>query len=80
MLYSLCSVCGGDLPECRVCSTVGVMPVGLTMGQVDKLVELRAAFDRSGLDVSPCKVCGEPVICIPDGMPCCESCAKGLGD
>lgn len=32
------------------------------------------AFERSGLDISPCMVCGLPVICVPDGLPCCENC------
>lgn len=37
---------------------------------------LRAAIDRSGFDLSPCGVCGEPVVCIPDGLPMCEPCAR----
>lgn len=41
--------------------------------------ELLDAIDRSGLDVSLCMECGAPVVCIPDGMPMCEPCAK-LGD
>ena len=37
------------------------------------------AFDRSGYDISPCTVCGDPVVCIPDGMPMCEPCAEKAG-
>lgn len=34
------------------------------------------ALKRSGMDVSPCRMCGEPVICIPDGLTYCEECAE----
>jgi hypothetical protein len=38
--------------------------------------ELRAAIDRSGLDISLCRICGKVVICIPDGLSnICEPCA-----
>ena len=36
---------------------------------------LHDAIDRGGYDVSPCGSCGDPVVCIPDGLPLCESCA-----
>jgi hypothetical protein len=29
-----------------------------------------------GLDLSPCMICGDPVVCLPDGMPMCESCGQ----
>lgn len=36
---------------------------------------LQDAIDRGGYDLSPCGSCGNPVVCIPDGLPLCESCA-----
>lgn len=36
------------------------------------------AFERSGFDLAPCKECGYPVVCIPDGLPFCETCANAL--
>lgn len=39
-------------------------------------VLLLDAFERSPYDLSPCMNCGEPVICLPDGLPCCEKCAE----
>ena len=41
--------------------------------QVDRL---RAAIERSGLDITCCRICGEPVVSIPDGLPMCEACAE----
>ena len=33
-------------------------------------------LDRSGMDISPCRGCGLPVVCIPDGLSSmCELCA-----
>ncbi len=40
------------------------------------LLELQARIKRSGLDESPCKGCGETVICVPDGLPMCKKCAE----
>ena len=37
---------------------------------------LTAAIERSGYDVSPCLICQEPVICIPDGLAMCRECAE----
>ena len=37
---------------------------------------LTAAIERSGFDVSPCMICQEPVICIPDGLAMCRDCAE----
>ncbi len=42
---------------------------------LDEIDRLRACIERSGLDVSPCMICGEPVVCVPDGVPMCEECA-----
>lgn len=38
--------------------------------------ELQAAIDRGGWDISPCMTCGLPVVCLPDGLPSCEACAR----
>lgn len=35
------------------------------------------AIERSGLDISECRICNSLVVCIPDGMSnICEACAK----
>lgn len=34
---------------------------------------------RSGMDLSPCKSCGQPVVCVPDGLACCKPCAEKMG-
>ena len=39
-----------------------------------RLAAIVAVIDRSGMDISPCMECGEPVVCIPDGMPLCATC------
>jgi hypothetical protein len=36
---------------------------------------LSDAIDAGGWDMSPCGNCGTPVVCLPDGLPQCESCA-----
>ena len=37
----------------------------------------KEALDRSEFDISPCGECGEPVICLPDGMSTiCNECIK----
>jgi hypothetical protein len=40
------------------------------------LSTLVAAIERSAFDVSPCGLCGQLVVCIPDGLPCCDPCAE----
>jgi len=41
---------------------------------------LQDAIERGGYDLSPCGSCGNPVVCIPDGLPLCEACAeRGAG-
>jgi len=68
------------------CSQVLGLWMGVATGDVasssksldSELAGLRAfkeAYERSGLDVSPCMSCGESVVCVPDGMPMCETCA-----
>jgi len=56
----------------------------------DELERLRFAADyfriwadavaRSVFDTAPCRVCGLPVVCLPDGLPLCEPCAERDGD
>ena len=41
-----------------------------------QLDRLRAAIERSGLDITCCRICGEMVVSIPDGLPMCEACAE----
>lgn len=39
--------------------------------------EIADAYHRSGLDISPCSACGQPIIVIPDGMPgVCSECEE----
>lgn len=40
-----------------------------------RLAILERAIECSGYDLSMCKGCGKPVVCIPDGLPFCEGCA-----
>ena len=40
---------------------------------------LVAAIDRGGYDVSPCIICQELVVCIPDGLAICRQCAEKAG-
>ena len=35
---------------------------------------------RSGMDLSPCKSCGQLVICIPDGLALCKDCVEKAGE
>ena len=37
--------------------------------------KLRAMIFDGGFDISPCRLCGKPIVCIPDGLPACESCS-----
>ena len=36
--------------------------------------------DRSGMDLSPCKSCGQLVVSIPDGLALCKDCAEKAGE
>lgn len=36
------------------------------------------AIEHGGYDISPCKDCGTPIACIPDGLPMCRRCAEKL--
>ena len=42
-------------------------------------ISLIDAINRAGLDMCTCGLCGQPVLCPPDGMPLCEMCAKEEG-
>ena len=46
---------------------------------LDAYLELWAAIERSGYDVSPCLICQELVVCVPDGIAMCEACAEKAG-
>ena len=51
--------------------------LALAQGQ---LVGLNDALKRSGYDVSPCRECGEPVVCLPDGLSgVCDPCHRKKG-
>jgi len=39
---------------------------------------LTGAIERSGVDICPCKVCGSPTVCIPDGLAVCKPWAQKL--
>lgn len=40
---------------------------------------LDGAIKRSGFDVSPCQICNQLVVCIPDGLAMCKPCAEKAG-
>lgn len=42
----------------------------------DRTERIYDALARSPYDMCPCMHCGEPVICLPDGLPYCEKCAE----
>jgi len=50
---------------------------------VDQEVKWQKRLDtlltRSGMDLSPCRKCGAPVISIPDGLVLCKQCAEKAG-
>jgi hypothetical protein len=37
---------------------------------------LLRSIERGGMDLAPCRLCSDPVVCIPDGLPMCASCAE----
>jgi hypothetical protein len=50
---------------------------------LDEIDELRtavqaidAALTNSGCDISPCTECRIPVVCLPEGMALCRTCAE----
>ena len=50
-----------------------------TIASLEIALALVAAIDRGGYDVSPCLICQELVVCIPDGIAMCEKCAEKAG-
>lgn len=41
---------------------------------------LQQMIDRSGLDVCPCGLCGEAVLCVPEGLALCDRCEPKGGE
>lgn len=37
---------------------------------------LSRAIEAGGWDMSPCGSCGTDIVCLPDGLPMCETCAR----
>jgi hypothetical protein len=37
------------------------------------------AINDSGMDLAPCRLCGKPIVCIPDGLAICRACAEKDG-
>ena len=50
-----------------------------TVKAFEASLALVAAIDRGGYDVSPCMICQELTVCIPDGLPICRYCAEKAG-
>ena len=50
-----------------------------TVASLEIALALVAAIDRGGYDVSPCLICQELVVCIPDGLAICRQCAEKAG-
>jgi hypothetical protein len=46
---------------------------------LDAYMDLFSAIERSGFVLSPCGICGEVVVCIPDGLALCKPCAEKVG-
>ena len=50
-----------------------------TIASLEIALALVAAIDRGGYDVSPCLICQELTVCIPDGLAICRQCAEKAG-
>lgn len=81
LLHADCHGClSGDCPhqtanECLMALTEHVFEIHEAGLHVLKQVDaLESSITRSGFDIAPCKGCGLPVVCIPDGLPFCEEC------
>ena len=37
-------------------------------------------IERGGFDLSPCIDCGESVVCVPEGLALCKTCAEKGGE
>lgn len=44
-----------------------------------EITALLKAMEAGGMDVAPCKSCGQPVVCIPDGLALCRACVEKDG-
>jgi len=66
-----------DMSHCTSCGKEWVDHDGI-IPTCEKLTILLEAIKRSGYDVSPCMQCGEPTVCLPDGLPCCDECGRRL--
>jgi hypothetical protein len=65
-------------PEsCKRCETLQGNVIDQEVRHPTRLTEL---LDRSGMDISPCRKCGFPVISIPDGLALCKDCAEKAGE
>ena len=63
----------------QVCDSGGSQTVAALEVAVAYWRKLYEAIERSGFDLSPCKQCGEAVICIPDGLALCRQCSEKAG-
>jgi hypothetical protein len=44
------------------------------------LIALALALARSPFDVAPCRLCGLPAVCVPDGLPLCKACGENAAN
>jgi hypothetical protein len=63
--------------KCKRCKELEAIAYNQAVGH---LAALNAILARSGMDLCPCRVCDEPVICIPDGLALCKDCAEKAGE
>jgi hypothetical protein len=68
----LVSVVDGATPQYRSLTAK-------TIQSLEVALALVAAIDRGGYDVSPCLICQELTVCIPDGLAICRLCAEKAG-
>ena len=54
----------------------GAVAGAKTVASLEIALALVAAIERGGYDVSPCLICQELVVCIPDGLAMCEKCVE----
>ena len=57
----------------------GAVAGAKTVASLEIALALVAAIERGGYDVSPCLICQELVVCIPDGIAMCRQCAEKAG-
>lgn len=66
--FADCEHANWKCQECGCSTSIGT----LTMNERI----LRQAIEDGGLDISPCGKCGTPVVCVPDGLTFCKTCAE----